>query len=117
MKCFIVLLSLLAANANAQLLDTIVNVSPYQLHFKILKGKNSPILFESGGGQDASQWDSIARVTHQQLQATVITYDRAGSGKSSFDTVNYTILQEIKSLESALQQLGYSHANLLLIGH
>ena len=107
----------MSVSVNAQLLDTILDARPYQLHFKVLKGKKPPILFESGGGQDASQWDSIAAVVHQRLQATVITYDRAGFGQSSFDTAGYTILQEIKSLELALHQFGYSDINLLLVGH
>ena len=116
-KTLLLLLLLVAADAKAQLLDTLVNSGPYTLHFRILPGKNPPILFESGGGQDGSQWDSIATVVHHQLQATVITYDRAGFGKSSFDSVNYTILQEIKSLEAALHQLGYRDSKLLLVGH
>lgn len=107
----------MSVNGNAQLLDTIVHASPYRLHFRLVKGEKPPILFESGGGQDATQWDSIATVVHQRLQATVITYDRAGFGQSSFDTAGYTILREIKSLETALQQLGYSNKNLLLVGH
>lgn len=113
----LVLLSLVTANANAQRLDTLLHVTPYRLHFRVIKGKNPPILFESGGGMDATQWDSIATVVHDRLQATVITYDRAGFGKSSFDTLNYTIQQEINCLEAALQQLGYSHSSLLLVGH
>ncbi|WP_460974833.1 alpha/beta fold hydrolase [Spirosoma knui] len=113
----LVLLSLVTVNANAQLLDTLLHVTPYQLHFRILKGKNPPILFESGGGQDATQWDSIATIVHDRIQATVITYDRAGFGKSSFDTLNYTIRQEVNCLEAALQQVGYSHSDLLLVGH
>lgn len=112
---FIGLSLVMSVNVKAQLLDTIVDARPYQLHFRIVKGKKPPILFESGGGQDASQWDSIAIAVHQRLQATVITYDRAGFGQSSFDTAGYTILQEIKSLESALHQFGYSNTNLLLV--
>jgi len=106
-----------AVTANAQRLDTLLNVNPYKLHFKVLRGNNPPILFESGGGLDASQWDSIARAVHHRLRATVITYDRAGFGQSSFDTAGYTILQEIKSLEAALQKLGYDDTRLLLVGH
>ncbi|WP_247235542.1 alpha/beta fold hydrolase [Telluribacter sp. SYSU D00476] len=110
-------LVLVALNAKAQLLDTLIDAGPYKLHFKILKGRNPPILFESGGGMDASQWDSIATTVHRQLQATVITYDRAGFGKSSLDTTNYNILQEVKSLEAALEYLGYHDANFLVVGH
>ena len=103
-------------DVDAQRLDTIVNARPYRLHFRLLRGKKPPILFEAGGGQDASQWDSIATAVHQRLGATVITYDRAGFGQSSFDTAGYTILQEIKSLESALRQFGYGNTSLLLVG-
>jgi len=35
-------------------IDTLINVGTYKLHFKILEGKEAPILFESGGGLDAS---------------------------------------------------------------
>ncbi|MHA4742013.1 alpha/beta fold hydrolase [Dyadobacter sp. MSC1_007] len=103
----LIFLFLFTGNANAQLIDTLVAVSPYNLHFRIIKGKKTPLLFESGGGLDASQWDSIATILHHELQATVITYDRAGFGKSTLDTANYSILQEIKSLETALASLGY----------
>ena len=107
----------MSLNSEAQRLDTIVDARPYQLHFRILKGQKPPILFEAGGGQDAAQWDSIATVVHQRLGATVITYDRAGFGQSSFDTAGYTILQEVKSLESALRQFGYRNTPLMLVGH
>lgn len=113
----LIILLFVTVSANAQLLDTLIDVRPFNLHFKIFKGKHSPIIFESGGGLDASQWDSIARVVHKELQATVITYDRAGFGKSSLDTINFNILQEIKSLEAALDNFGYLNAQFLLVGH
>ena len=112
-----ILLFLTAANSEGQPIDTILDASPYKLHVKILKGDNPPLLFESGGGLDATQWDSIAIQVHHRLNATVITYDRAGFGKSSFDTLNYYILREIECLEAALHRLGYGDADLLLVGH
>lgn len=116
-RAIFIISSLIALDAEAQLIDTLIDVSPNILHFKILKGKNLPILFESGGGMDSSQWDSIATALHHQLQATVITYDRAGFGRSTLDTSNYTILLEIKSLEAALENLGYGKADFLVVGH
>lgn len=113
----LVLLLLLSVNTDAQLLDTLLDTKPYRLHFRVRKGRNPPILFEAGGGQDASQWDSIAAIIHQRLEATVITYDRAGFGQSNFDTTDYTIQREIQCLEIALQQLGYQHTRLILVGH
>jgi pimeloyl-ACP methyl ester carboxylesterase len=113
----LIFLFLFTGNANAQLIDTLVAVSPYNLHFRIIKGRKTPLLFESGGGLDASQWDSIATALHHELDATVITYDRAGFGKSTLDTANYSILQEIKSLEMALTSFGYGNGSLVLVGH
>ncbi|MHA4742006.1 alpha/beta fold hydrolase [Dyadobacter sp. MSC1_007] len=113
----LIFLFLVTGNVNAQLIDTLVAARPYDLHFRITKGSKTPLLFESGGGMDASQWDSIATVLHNELDATVITYDRAGFGKSTLDTANYSILQEIKSLETALASLGYDNGSVVLVGH
>ena len=98
-------------------IDTLINVGNYKLHFKILEGKETPILFESGGGLDASQWDSISTVLHQKLNATIITYDRQGFGLSGLDTAAYHIQNEAKGLTFALQKLGYAHQDLLLVSH
>ncbi|KAA6438747.1 alpha/beta hydrolase [Dyadobacter flavalbus] len=113
----LIILLLVTVSAKGQALDTLIDAHPFKLHFKILKEENPPILFESGGGLDASQWDSIAVAVHRQAKATVITYDRAGFGSSSLDTANFNILQEVKSLEAALEKLGYQEANFLLVGH
>ena len=103
-------------NAHAQI-DTLVDVGSYKLHFKILKGKGAPILFESGGALDAAQWDSISTVLHRKLNATIITYDRQGFGKSGLDTLKFNILNEVKGLEYALEQLGYANKYKLLVCH
>lgn len=114
---WLIVLVFATVSATAQTIDTLIYAPPFNLHVKILIGENPPILFESGGGLDALQWDSIATSVHHQLRATVITYDRAGFGKSSLDTANFNILQEIKSLEVALERFGYSDAKFLLVGH
>ena len=93
-------------NTYAQV-DTLVDVGTYKLHLKIIKGKGGPLLFESNGGLDARQWDSISTVVHRKLNATVITYDRQGFGQSGLDTAKFDILNEVRGLEFALQRLGY----------
>lgn len=102
------------AHAN---LDTLINIGTYNLHFKILKGRGTPILFESGGGLDASQWDSISKTLHKKLGISIITYDRSGFGQSGIDTLNYNILNEIRALEFALTKLGYQNTNMFLVCH
>jgi len=119
MKPYILGLLLLLAGAEniyAQI-DTLINVGSYTLHFKVFKGKGAPILFESGGALDAGQWDSISRVLHRKLDATIITYDRQGFGKSGLDTLQYNILNEVRGLESGIEQLGYGKSNMLLVSH
>lgn len=108
------LVSLVSAYAQV---DTLVDVGSYKLHFKIIEGGGPPILFESGGGLDSRQWDSISTVLHAKLNATIITYDRQGFGQSGLDTTNFNILNEVKGLESALERFGYANDSKLLVCH
>ena len=70
-------------STQAQTLDTLVDVGGYTLHFIIFKGKGIPILFEAGGGEDATTWNKIIRPVAERTATTLITYDRAGFGKST----------------------------------
>jgi pimeloyl-ACP methyl ester carboxylesterase len=112
-----IILFLITQQVRSQVIDTIVTTSNYKLHFKIIKGNSMPILFEAGGGLDVTQWDSIAMTLHHAIKATLITYDRQGFGKSSMDTSNYTILNEIKGLEYSLRKLGYASSPIMLVSH
>ena len=42
-----------------QRIDTLVDVGGYKLHFSIIKGNGTPILFEAGSGAWGSDWDTI----------------------------------------------------------
>lgn len=80
-----------------------------------------PILFESGAGADVTTWDPILKPIADLTQATLITYDRAGFGKSELDTSNHDvgkhgILQGIQGLETGLKKLGYDR-NIMLVAH
>jgi pimeloyl-ACP methyl ester carboxylesterase len=100
----------------AQTIDTLVDVGGYQLHFKIIKGKGIPILFEAGGGEDATTWNKIIPPIADRTAATLIMYDRAGFGKSTFDTTRHGILNGILGLETGLRKLGYT-GNMMLVAH
>jgi pimeloyl-ACP methyl ester carboxylesterase len=103
-------------NSNAQTLDTLVDVGGYKLHFHIVKGKGTPILFDAGGGDDASAWDDFLPGVSKTTGATLITYDRAGFGKSTFDTTRHGLLNGIKGLEAGLHKLGYDK-EIVLVAH
>src|SRR5262245_3928322 len=89
-------------SAQAQTLDTLIEVGGYKLHFVILKGKGIPILFEAGGGEDATTWNKIIGPVAERTATTLITYDRAGFGKSTFDTTRHGILNGMIGLETGL---------------
>lgn len=104
-----------ATAAQAQQMDTVVDIGGYNLHFRIIKGTGTPILFESGGGDDGSVWDSLAANLHKMLDAPLITYDREGFGRSDLDT-SATIVTEVRRLETGLKDLGF-HNNYFLVAH
>lgn len=92
----------------AQIIDTLIDVGGHKLHFNIIEGNGTPILFESGNGDDRTVWQPILGDIYKATNATLITYDRAGLGKSEIDTNRISFLNEIKDLELALKKLGYS---------
>lgn len=100
----------------SQVLDTLIDVGGHRLHFNITKGKGVPILFESGGGDDGSVWNDLRKNLKDSIGTTLITYDRAGTGKSEIDTSKIDILNEIKGLEIGLQKLGYLE-DLFIVAH
>ncbi len=111
------ILLLIIASTNlglAQRLDTLIDVGGYKLHFNILKGKGTPILFEAGSNAWSSDWDTILPSIYKITGTTLITYDRAGFGKSELNTkdtttLNHGIENGIKELEIALKKLGYDN--------
>jgi hypothetical protein len=96
--------------------DTLVDVGGYKLHFVIYKGKGTPILFDAGGGEDATTWNKIIRPIAERTATTIITYDRAGFGQSGFDSSKHGIMNGIVGLETALKKLGYD-GNIMLVAH
>lgn len=107
--------------SQAQTIDTLVNVGTHRLHFNVLKGKGIPILFEAGGGNDGTIWNSIIEPIYKTTGATIITYDRAGCGKSTIDTSDtdlkkHTIINQIEDLEAGLKKLGYDK-EIMLVAH
>lgn len=112
---FIVLV--LSPEVHSQTLDTLLEMGNYKLHFKIIKGRGTPILFEEGGGNDLSQLDTLLAPLFKATSATLITYDRQGFGQSGLDTADYTILNEIKGLELGLKKMGYENSPFILVCH
>ncbi|WP_342644812.1 alpha/beta hydrolase [Mucilaginibacter sp. CSA2-8R] len=114
--CTLALFVATSFKAQGQVVDTLINNGSYHTHFRIVKGKGVPILFESGGGDDGSVWNALLIDLHKKLKAPLITYDRAGFGKSSLDTSKTDIVSEVHMLETGLKRLGFN-GRFFLVAH
>jgi pimeloyl-ACP methyl ester carboxylesterase len=115
------LATLVGQPARSQETDVDLAVRGDKLHFHIYKGEGLPILFEAGGGDDSSVWTGIAKPLHEITGATLITYDRAGFGRSELNGHNqevdaHGIENGVGELDEALHQLGYD-GKIMLVAH
>ncbi|MGK0412860.1 MAG: pimeloyl-ACP methyl ester carboxylesterase [Polaribacter sp.] len=121
-KIQIIVISVLSFyQGQSQPKDTLVNVGKYKLHFNIIKGIGTPILFESGSGNDGTVWRDLIQPIAEITGATIITYDRAGLGKSeiksSDDKIDKnSILDNVIALEEGLKKIGYDE-DIILVAH
>ena len=117
---FLVIFSL-SFSLHAQSQDTLVDVGGYKMHFNILKGEGTPILFEAGAGSDGSVWNNILEKIHKVTGTTLITYDRSGFGQSELNPnlkndSDFGIENGIKELEKGLSKLGFNN-DVILVSH
>lgn len=115
---FVVIFALVT---NLQSQDTLVDIGGYNMHFNIIKGAGTPILFEAGAGDDGAVWHNIVEKIHQVTGATIITYDRSGFGQSELNPnskkdSDFGIENGIKELEIGLSKLGYDK-DIMLVSH
>jgi len=112
----LLLLFILSVNIKGycQTVDTLINVGKYKLHFHIINGIGTPIIFESGAGNDGAIWKDLLPLLKKCTTAPLITYDRAGFGKSGIDSTNLNITSEVRTLNNALKKLGYSDTYFLV---
>jgi pimeloyl-ACP methyl ester carboxylesterase len=79
-----------------------VDVGGYALWMRS-QGQGSPtIVFESGGGEDSSEWSSIEPIIRGRGKVRTVVYDRAGLGNSDVNPRPYRIQDEATALRRAL---------------
>lgn len=121
-KIQIIVISVLSFyQGQSQSKDTLVDVGQYKLHFNIIKGTGTPILFESGSGNDGTVWKELIQPIADITGTTIITYDRAGLGKSEIKSSAHNpeennILNNVIALEEGLKKIGYDE-DIILVAH
>lgn len=121
LKCSILLFSSISIPIHSQALDTLVDIGGYKMHFTLMKGVGTPILFEAGGGNDGSIWNTLLEKVHKVTGTTLITYDRSGFGKSELNPnlknePDFGIVNGVKELETGLSKLGFDK-EIILVSH
>ena len=111
----------ISISLHAQNLDTLIDVGGYKIHFNVISGYGTPILFEAGWGDDGSIWNNILKPISEVTNAPLITYDRSGIGSSEIDTTELDIKKHgiekgMLALETGLKVLGYDK-NIILVSH
>ena len=101
---------------NLTVVDKLINVGDCRLYFSVIQGSDTMILLEVGGGADASQWGPFPMLIAQGTGATVVTYDRAGFGKSDLPETPYNMVEEVDWCMEGLRQLGLDKG-IILMGH
>ncbi|MFF2525623.1 alpha/beta fold hydrolase [Streptomyces liangshanensis] len=88
----------------------------HRLAFYVTRGSASTIVLDSGGGEYSTQWKDIAPELHAATGATVITYDRAGLGRSDVVPGPWKAEDAVSDLKAGLKQLGVTH-DVTLVSH
>lgn len=88
----------------------------HKLAFYVTQGKGSTIVLDAGGGEDASYWKALVPKIQKATGATVITYDRAGMGKSEAVPGAWKVEDAVSDLKAGLKQLGATE-DVTLVSH
>jgi len=103
-------------NQEIEAVETLVQVGKYRLNFQVIEGGNPTILLEAGGGMDSREWNNLAPKIASKTGATIVSYDRAGFGKSDLPETPHDMREEVEWLWQGLQKLDLNK-NLILVGH
>ncbi|MFJ2398711.1 alpha/beta fold hydrolase [Streptomyces sp. NPDC087843] len=93
-----------------------VNNGGHRVAFYVTQGNGSTIVLDSGGGEYSSQWKDIVPKLHAATGATVITYDRAGLGKSDVVPGAWKAESAVSDLKAGLKKLGVTK-DVTLVSH
>jgi pimeloyl-ACP methyl ester carboxylesterase len=96
--------------------ESLVDVGGHRLHFEVWPGSGPySVVFEAGGGGDASSWGEVPRRLAGRVGARGVAYDRAGLGGSELGPLELTPEQEVTDLDRALDELRVGP--IVLVGH
>ncbi|MDL4775818.1 MULTISPECIES: alpha/beta fold hydrolase [Thermomonosporaceae] len=88
----------------------------HNLAFNVVPGRLPAVVLDAGGGEDSSYWTKLAPVLAQKTGSMVVTYDRAGLGKSDEVPGPWKVENAVSDLEAGLTKLGITR-DVVLVSH
>jgi pimeloyl-ACP methyl ester carboxylesterase len=84
--------------------------------FHVREGSTPVIVLDAGGGADSSYWDTLVPELAKLTGSRIITYDRAGAGRSDDVPGPWSLQGATDDLANGLQKLGATR-NVILVSH
>jgi pimeloyl-ACP methyl ester carboxylesterase len=109
-------MSAMAGTPAATASDKMIDVGGTVLHFRVTPGCSPTILLEAGGSLDSSEWTKLQPQLHAATGAAVVSYDRAGFGRSHLPHGPYGIDQQVTWLRQGLGEAKVPQ-DVVLVGH
>ncbi len=106
----------LVSGQEVEAIEALIQVGKYRLNFKVIEGGSLTVLLEAGGGLDAREWNRLAPELARKTGATIVSYDRAGFGKSDLPETPHDMREEVGWLWQGLRKLDLDK-DLILVGH
>ncbi|MFJ4653193.1 alpha/beta fold hydrolase [Nocardia sp. NPDC088792] len=106
----------LSAGAAAAQAPQMISNNGHRLAFYVTPGRLPAIVLDAGGGNDASYWKQLAPALAARTGSEIITYDRAGAGRSDEVPGPWKAQDAASDLEAGLTQLGVA-GRVILVAH
>ena len=105
-----------AGTASPTATDKMINVGGPVLHFRVIPGCSPTILLEAGGSLDSAEWTKLEPKLHAATGAAVVSYDRAGFGRSHLPHGAYGIDPQVTWLRRGLVKAKVPE-DVVFVGH
>ncbi|MFI5783876.1 alpha/beta fold hydrolase [Nocardia sp. NPDC051570] len=105
-----------SAAASATPVPQMISTAGHRLAFYLTPGKSPAIVLDAGGGADSSYWQNLVPVLAKQTGREIVTYDRAGVGRSDEVPGPWKAQDAASDLEAGLTQLGITQP-VVLVSH
>ena len=88
----------------------------HKIAFHVQQGSLPILVLDAGGGLDSTYWNALIPELAKRTGCKIITYDRAGFGRSDEVPGPWSVQSATDDLVNGLEKLGATH-NVILVSH